>query len=526
MDIGAGSGRDAAWLRSLGFNVIAAEPAAGMRREGQRRHPELRWVDDRLPDLKTLHQLGLGVDLLLLNAVWMHVRQAERPRAFRMVTLLKPGGIIMLTLRDGPSEPGRDMYPVSLGEVEALARDHGLTVVRVAVQPDLLQRTEVTWTMVCLRLPDDGTVGLPLVRGIILNDDKSSTYKLALLRAVAKIADYSPSTASISVIDDQVEIPLGLVALNWVRMYLPLVAAGLPQTPKNSGPDGLGFAKTGFRSLMKLGVAAQELRPGATFSSQRFAAVVTAISEARTTIVNMPVRYTTLPNSSRQLFEPRGVSDRRRSGPMLSADLLRSWGALSIPGPLWRTMQRLGAWIEPLLLAEWSRVTRGYAVRMGMEIPPGSVEGRLLWIEPSRDTALARAAAVRLDTAGKPVTCTWSRAPLKLTDLDIDHTLPWSAWPCGDLWNLLPAARRINQHQKRERLPSASALALAREQILDWWREAWISDPALKQRFETEAKAALPLEGPVTSEKIFAGMEWRRLRIQQDQQAPEWAGVL
>jgi hypothetical protein len=31
LDVGAGSGRDAAWLVSLGFDVLAVEPARGMR---------------------------------------------------------------------------------------------------------------------------------------------------------------------------------------------------------------------------------------------------------------------------------------------------------------------------------------------------------------------------------------------------------------------------------------------------------------------------------------------------------------
>ena len=38
LDVGAGSGRDAAWLASLGFEVIAVEPSAGMRAEAQRLH--------------------------------------------------------------------------------------------------------------------------------------------------------------------------------------------------------------------------------------------------------------------------------------------------------------------------------------------------------------------------------------------------------------------------------------------------------------------------------------------------------
>lgn len=38
LDIGAGSGRDAAWLAQLGFDVIAVEPARGMREEATARH--------------------------------------------------------------------------------------------------------------------------------------------------------------------------------------------------------------------------------------------------------------------------------------------------------------------------------------------------------------------------------------------------------------------------------------------------------------------------------------------------------
>lgn len=526
LDIGAGSGRDAAWLASLGFEVVAAEPAEGMRREGQGRHPGLRWLDDRLPDLSIAHGLGLSFDFIMLNAVWMHLRPTERPRAFRkMATLLKPGGVLMLTLRHGPSEPGRTMHAVTLGEIESLSRDHGLTVVRAVDQRDLLGRPGVSWTLVCLRLPDDGTMGLPLIRGVILTDEKSSTYKLGLLRAVAKIADSSPSLVR-SALDheDTVIVPLGLVALNWIRGYLPLVAAGMPQTPNNRGPDGLGFAKEGFRGLIFLGVTAQDLRIGAFISGERAAALIAALQESRRTIVNMPARYTTLPNSQDPVFNPRPRKPIGKSA-ALTAEWLWSWGELSVPGPLWRTMVRLGAWIEPVLVAEWSRLMRSYAVRMGVDLKPGEAEARLVWQEPLRDTTLARSVAKRLQAEGSPIYCVWSGAKLTSDNLDIDHTLPWSAWPCGDLWNLAPALRRVNQHQKRDRLPTSGALAGAREPILRWWSEAWIRDPTLETRFKAEASAALPVDGNNSPDAVFAGLEWRRLRVQQDQQAPEWPGL-
>lgn len=155
---------------------------------------------------------------------------------------------------------------------------------------------------------------------------------------------------------------------------------------------------------------------------------------------------------------------------------------------------------------------------------PGEVEAQLVWQEPARYTALARLAATRLAGLGIPPVCVWSGAPLRLDTLDIDHALPWSAWPCGDLWNLFPASRRINQHEKRDRLPSAAALARAREPILTWWRAAWDADLALADRFWAEARAALPIAADISYEAAFSGLEWRRLRISQDQQPPEWPG--
>ena len=356
LDVGAGSGRDAAWLTSVGYEVIAAEPAAGMRLEAARRHPDprIRWLDDRLPDLAAVHRLGLAFDLILLSAVWMHVPPPQRARAFRkLITLLKPGGVLLMSLREGPFEPDRPMWPAPAGEVEALARTHGLAVLRSVVTSDQLGRPDVRWTGMCLRLPDDGEGALPLLRGIILNDDKSSTYKLGLLRAVARIADTAPALAAPRADEDAVELPLGLVALNWVRMYLPLVAAGLPQMPGNAGPDGLGFAKAGFRELLAANVAAQDLRIGAGFTGERAEAVMRALAEARRTITIMPANYIRFPNSDRTVLTAAPTALPRLRGELtLDGETLRTFGTLTVPGPIWRTLQRLGVWVEPVLVAE------------------------------------------------------------------------------------------------------------------------------------------------------------------------------
>ena len=165
LDIGAGSGRDAAWLISLGFQVVAVEPSAGMRTTAQKLHPieQIQWLDDRLPTLSRVHARGVAYDLILLSAVWMHVPVPDRERAFlNVVTLLKPGGVLMMSLREGPSEPDQPMWPATLDEVETLARFHGLSVLKSAKTADQMDRSDVSWTSVVLRLPDDGSGALPL----------------------------------------------------------------------------------------------------------------------------------------------------------------------------------------------------------------------------------------------------------------------------------------------------------------------------------------------------------------------------
>ena len=525
LDVGAGSGRDARWLTSLGFEVVAVEPATGFRDHGaSTSSAAVRWVDDRLPALDRVHRLALSFDLIILSAVWQHIAPDDRPRAFRkMATLLRAGGVLALTLRSGPAPADRPMHPTSSGEIEGLARAHGMEVLKVEASDDLLNRAGVSWTTIALRMPDDGTGALPLVRGIVLGDEKSSTYKLGLLRAVARIAEQAPAAAIASPGQiDAVDLPLGLVALFWIRMYLSSVRLGIPQVPKNRGADGLGFAKAGFRRLLADGVDPSELRVGAVFEANRASALHAAISEAVSTIATMPANFTRFPNSDQRVFEANRERSGRGRGESVTLSWLRAWGTISLPGHLWRALSRFGPWIEPMLVSEWARLSRSYSERMGVVLAPGVVEAALAWREPVRTTSLARLAAERMSADGYPLECVWTGRKLILAKLDVDHCLPWAAWPCGDLWNLAPCDPRVNRHEKRDKLPSAAMFADSKDRITRWWDCAYLADAALGERFVREAAAALPiLEGSGTSE-IYSALDWRRMRLLQDQRVPEW----
>ena len=159
-DIGAGSGRDANWLADKGWDVIAVEPEAGFRTLAREQakahsHPNVAWLDDRLPELGQLRQLNQRFNLILLSAVWMHVPEAMRERAFRILSnLLAPGGVLVISLRHGSDEAEnreRSFHPVSVQELEQLSRRRALSLLSVTERPDNQDRAHVHWQTVVLK---------------------------------------------------------------------------------------------------------------------------------------------------------------------------------------------------------------------------------------------------------------------------------------------------------------------------------------------------------------------------------------
>ena len=150
IDIGAGTGRDAAALAEMDHRVVAVEPTAELRQRAAVLHPSPRieWVDDSLPDLTAMVARAERFDVVLLQAVWMHLDDQQRQRAMpHVASLVGPGGILILSLRHGPVPPGRRMFDVPPEETIAQAAAAGLEVrQRIDNLSDALGRGEVRWT--------------------------------------------------------------------------------------------------------------------------------------------------------------------------------------------------------------------------------------------------------------------------------------------------------------------------------------------------------------------------------------------
>lgn len=521
LDVGAGSGRDAAWFASHGYDVVAVEPSDAMRTHGRALHQSSRihWLSDSLPELAQVRRLGLTFDLILLSAVWMHIPPASRARALRkLATMLSPSGRIAISLRLGEPDTTRSMHKVSLHELSSLSQQFGLRLIRATDSADRLGRPGVSWTTAVLGLPDDGLGALPLLRHLVLVDEKSSTYKIALLRILARIADTASGSARHE--SDYVAVPMGMVSLFWMRMYKPLIENALPQMPTSRMGTRPGFVTDSFNALRLINPF--ELRVGAVFGGDTAKHLHRSLSEISQLIRLMPAKYLRWPASDQSIFEIQSL--RRTSTPSpLSIDtpFLWSFGELRVPLQIWQALTRYNVWIEPVLISEWVRLMEGYA-GSGQPNVRQLAHSLLAWANPERDTQIAREAVTRIRAAGKAVFCVWSGQRLR-DDYDIDHCFPFAAWPCGDAWNLMPASRQIN-NQKSNRLVTQGALERASDTITNWWEGAFLagSDDA-RGRFFLEAAQTLPLliESPAPADIIDA-MKVHRIRLAKDQGLRPW----
>jgi SAM-dependent methyltransferase len=152
LDVGAGTGRDAAWFASMGHRVTAVEPTEAMRLPAMKLHPSpaIEWLDDSLPELALVRRRGEPFDLILLSAVWMHFDSAQRREAMAsLAALLRRGGTLIMRVRHGPVPQGRRMFEIPDEETIELAGAHDLHMILNQRVESALQANRdagVSWT--------------------------------------------------------------------------------------------------------------------------------------------------------------------------------------------------------------------------------------------------------------------------------------------------------------------------------------------------------------------------------------------
>lgn len=128
LEVGAGSGRDAAWLASKGLNVTAVEPVSEFREAGKRLHPSplIEWFNDSLPSLSKVTKQAQSYQLALLISVWQHVPNEDKLESLvNLYSLLKQNGKLVISVRNGAGAPNRECFPTSAIKTTELAQQCG-----------------------------------------------------------------------------------------------------------------------------------------------------------------------------------------------------------------------------------------------------------------------------------------------------------------------------------------------------------------------------------------------------------------
>ena len=146
-----------------------------------------------------------------------------------------------------------------------------------------------------------------------------------------------------------------------------------------------------------------------------------------------------------------------------------------VSGDIWRELCLSSHWIQDALILRWGELTSDISRKA---ISPSEVIDRLLRI-PVCERNVVDAKRVYLEMPSKE--CVWSGHAIHRT-FDVDHVLPFSLWRNNDLWNLLPAAPRINR-EKGDALPTNALLKRRRDTIVTYWDALHQANP---KRFEHE----------------------------------------
>jgi SAM-dependent methyltransferase len=485
LDVGCGTGRDLSILLRKGKDVYGADASPEILAAA---HATLsangisgrgRLFEAELPDLSPFADNEF--DGVLCSAVLMHLPEEEIFDAvYTLRRVLKPGGKLFvsiplvrsdvdpITRRDPHGRLFSDLPPAKL---RLLFEQVGFSVRESETMPDSLGRDGIAWCMIEFSLLDESADRpLHLVESILNRDKKDATYKLALFRALAEIAQTQHHLATFTP-EGKVKIPVEVIADKWMLYYWPIfesaeficqrtgeergAAKGVAIRPPLEALIGhfqSSGGMTGFYADWKSGNLAGDA--ATLWKSAR--------AKLQQTIWNMPVRHA-------------GGGDFD----VFQYDRLDK--AVCMDASLWRELCLTGSWIQDATILRWAELTE--QLSKGGVKASRVIDCLLAVPDPARNINDARRYFRSLSTR----VCVWSDRSLVAERFDVDHAMPFSLWRNNDLWNLFPAAPGINS-EKSDKLPTYDLLKRRRDTVIQYWRGL---DAALGERFAREAQTLL-----------------------------------
>lgn len=483
LDVGCGSGRDLLHLLSRGKNAVGVDASASMLEEARallRRQgypPKERLFEGALPKLAPVADASF--DAVLCSGVIMHLpEESIFDAVYGLKRVLRPNGVLLVSIPENRpnvnpatrrDEGGRLYTDLPSAKLQLLFERVGFALERSELCRDGLGRDGIRWrTFVFRHLGELRNRPLQLVESILNRDQKVATYKLALFRALAEIAQTQAHIADYRA-DGRVGISNAVVAEKWLFYYWPVFAEESPiKQGTSSGTRGSDvairpameplvrhYANGGGLSAFYVDWRSDRLSGEAAKLAKK------ALSKVMHTVWNMPVRHA-------------GGGDFE----ILQYD--QATKSIVMDASLWRELCLTGNWIQDATVLRWAELTEqinGGAVKASRMID-------CLLTVPDAKRNVEDARRYYLSQAER--TCVWTERAIP-REFAVDHAIPFALWRNNDLWNLLPASVEAN-NRKSDRLPTYELLQLRRDLIIHCWRGL---DEALGERFRREAQSLL-----------------------------------
>ncbi|MCT7464890.1 class I SAM-dependent methyltransferase [Aliarcobacter cryaerophilus] len=156
LEIGCGSGRDASFMTSNGFDVIGIDGSKNMIDEAKKNHPKLstKLFNKTLPNDLTFDTKFDGIYSI---ATLMHLTKDDLKKTIlKIYDLLNPSGKILISVslfRDdldehGFDKDGRYFLILNFEEWISIFKNIGFNILEIKTNKDGLNRTGIEWLTV------------------------------------------------------------------------------------------------------------------------------------------------------------------------------------------------------------------------------------------------------------------------------------------------------------------------------------------------------------------------------------------
>jgi len=348
------------------------------------------------------------------------------------------------------------------------------------------------------------TEALRQINYIIEHDSASSTYKYVLLKSVINASQKYDHL--INVKNHRANIPLGLIVEQWILDYMPFIFKDILQGSSRTTvlDRPITDIYNNIFKLLDLDTSVEWVYAYIQFTkalqnpnmsvelSTEFLKLSKKIADK---IVNMPMKYTG--KLEYEFFTPdtyRFSSVKLNNDEIYNSSfVLNSFGYFSISEEHYHIFRYLGQTLygTSTIMSKWRQKTN--ALNPNQETIKDIIE------KLSSDTLEIRETTSIRKILSEDKECIWSGRELHGSNYDVDHVLPFSVWFNNDLWNMLPTDRKINQQQKKAKIPTRKLIEKRADIITSYWNSYEQAMPLL---FKSQIEVAL-IGREVDKDRIF-----------------------